>query len=441
LTSAYFEGNAPTNDVGLFYDDNDLTVYYLQGTTDWSSPFEGVPAVELPAIMLTANPISGPVPLRVNFTSASVDGAGHAISNWNWTFGDGSASAAQDPSHTYPNAGAFSIVLVETNNSGGLLAGTSTSITASIPTVAFTANPTNGYDPLLVSFSAGGIDSGGNTISQWNWAFGDGSTSTAQNPSHTYTTNGAFSLALVATNKLGGMVIGTGPASVTAKPAPVYLGLVLEGGFATGDFTGWTLTGDTSYTFVDNGSQSRIPPYSGSYEAVLGTSGARGYISQSLSTTAGATYFLSFWFDNPFGDPGEFLVSWNGKPLLDTTNPVSESWTNMQFEVSATGASTVLQFGFQDDYDWFGLDDISVVSARPFLAGVRLSGRNLVLNGTNGLSGGTYYVMMSTNLALPLSRWTPVATNVLSASGNFTITATNTVTPGARQQFYLLQLQ
>jgi hypothetical protein len=72
---------------------------------------------------------------------------------------------------------------------------------------------------------------------------------------------------------------------------------------------------------------------------------------------------------------------------------------------------------------------------------LRLSGSNLVLNGNNGQSGSTYYVLTSTNLLLPLNQWTRVATNVLSASGDFTATVTNTVTSGAGQQFYILQLQ
>jgi uncharacterized repeat protein (TIGR03803 family) len=70
-----------------------------------------------------------------------------------------------------------------------------------------------------------------------------------------------------------------------------------------------------------------------------------------------------------------------------------------------------------------------------------LVGTNLVLNADNGVVGGTYTVLMSTNLGLPLSQWTPVATSVLAGSGNFTITATNAVSPGAPQQFYVLQAQ
>jgi hypothetical protein len=49
--------------------------------------------------------------------------------------------------------------------------------------------------------------------------------------------------------------------------------------------------------------------------------------------------------------------------------------------------------------------------------------------------------MMSTNLALPLSQWTNVATNVLSASGNFTLSVNKPATSGASQQFYIVQLQ
>ncbi len=74
------------------------------------------------------------------------------------------------------------------------------------------------------------------------------------------------------------------------------------------------------------------------------------------------------------------------------------------------------------------------------ITGIKLSGANLVLNGVNGQSGAMYYVLMSTNLTLPLSQWTCVATNVLSASGNFTITVTNTVTRNVPQRFYRMVL-
>jgi hypothetical protein len=85
------------------------------------------------------------------------------------------------------------------------------------------------------------------------------------------------------------------------------------------------------------------------------------------------------------------------------------------------------------------LRSTSASPTQPGITSVSLSGTNLVLNGINGQAGGTYSVLMSANLALPLNKWTPVATNILSVSGSFTITVTNTVTHNIPQRFYILQ--
>jgi hypothetical protein len=134
-------------------------------------------------------------------------------------------------------------------------------------------------------------------------------------------------------------------------------------------------------------------------------------------------------------------MSWNGSILLSRNNLPATGWTNLQFVVSATGSTAVLQFGFRDDPTALGLDDISVLPAQPGLTGLNLAGANVVASGSNGLSGQTYHLLASTNLALPLSQWTPVATNIVNTTGNFTITATNAVDPAASQQFYILKFQ
>ena len=105
------------------------------------------------------------------------------------------------------------------------------------------------------------------------------------------------------------------------------------------------------------------------------------------------------------------------------------------------------QIGFTFNSRSFG-----TVSARPYLeisavprpgiTGISLSRTNVILAATNGAAGGTYYALTSTNAGLLLNQWTPVATNVLNANGNFTITATNAANASASlQQFFILQTQ
>jgi hypothetical protein len=77
----------------------------------------------------------------------------------------------------------------------------------------------------------------------------------------------------------------------------------------------------------------------------------------------------------------------------------------------------------------------------PGLTGIKISGANAVLNATNGFAGGTYYVLTSTNVNRPLNQWQPILTNVLGASGNFTLTVNNALTSQLPLQFYILRVQ
>ncbi|HWV99225.1 MAG TPA: PKD domain-containing protein [Candidatus Acidoferrum sp.] len=246
LTAVYFEGNAPSAGPHVFYGDG-TTAYYFAGTTGWGSTIgSSVPTKQLSAIAVTANPTAGSAPLAVNFTSAGGDSGGAAVTNWNWNFGDGSTSAAQNPSHTYTNSGIYSVVLVENGSNGFPAAGSILSVRVSPFSVAFTADPTIGLEPLTVNFTSAGVDNGGHTVTNWNWDFGDGSISALQNPSHTYTNSGTFSVVLLATNNLGYTVFGSGPASIQALPPP-----------------------QDEFTFTTNQGTITIQSYTGASDTVL----------------------------------------------------------------------------------------------------------------------------------------------------------------------------
>ena len=79
-----------------------------------------------------------------------------------------------------------------------------------------------------------------------------------------------------------------------------------------------------------------------------------------------------------------------------------------------------------------------VVETSPAIGSVGLAGGQLVLSGTGGVTNGSYYVLISTNLAAPLTNWTRLVTNQFDGGGNFNLTnAMNTNSP---QSFYLLQM-
>jgi PKD repeat protein len=120
---------------------------------------------------------------------------------WLWNFGDGTTSTEQDPIHTYTSAGLFTVSLTVSNAYGQ---DTETKlnlvlVTAVLPGADFEASVTAGDAPLAVTFT----DLSTNTPTEWAWDFGDGGTSTEQDPVHTYAAVGTFDVSLTATNAAG----------------------------------------------------------------------------------------------------------------------------------------------------------------------------------------------------------------------------------------------
>jgi len=151
-----------------------------------------------------ANVTSGNAPLTVLFSDQSTGSPG----SWFWDFGDlGSTSNLSSPTYTYYSAGLYTVNLTVTSVNG-----TNTTsrkdyinVTRALfpPNPRFTANATYGVAPLYVHFT----DLSENTPSQWNWDFGDGTTSIQENPDHIYMNNGLYTVNLTASNSAGNNTI------------------------------------------------------------------------------------------------------------------------------------------------------------------------------------------------------------------------------------------
>ncbi|MEI9810194.1 MAG: PKD domain-containing protein [Bacteroidota bacterium] len=153
-----------------------------------------------PVANFTASPLAGCSPLIVNFQDLS---AGSPTS-WNWDFGNGNTSTIQNPIATYFVPGSYTITLTVTNTNGSNTLTRNQYITVyDIPAVNFTADNQSGCFPLRVNFTDISTAGAGNTNVSWQWDFGNGATSSLQNPSVAYTTAGNFTITLKVTNDKG----------------------------------------------------------------------------------------------------------------------------------------------------------------------------------------------------------------------------------------------
>ncbi len=156
-------------------------------------------AMEPPIARFIANTTSGKVPLTVRFTDRSTG----SPDRWAWDFGDGNSSSVQNPVHTYTEPGSYTVRLVASNGAGGNSETKVYFITVNgayqSPGASFTGIHPENSQPGTIQFT----DRSSGQPTSWSWDFGDGGTSTLQNPVHTFSTPGAYPVRLVVSNPAG----------------------------------------------------------------------------------------------------------------------------------------------------------------------------------------------------------------------------------------------
>ncbi len=175
-----------------------------------------------PVASFTASPTSGIEDLEVTVVDTSTNNP----DSWRWTFGDGTAAsfAKNPPPHVYQNPGTYTITLIVQNAGGSSTAPPTTIEVLPAPTTGpipdFSANPRSGQVPPNLSVAFTDLSTNGAT--SWSWTFGDGGSSTQQNPSHNYTANGTYDVTLTVSDgttsnsqtKVGYIVISDKPCIV-----------------------------------------------------------------------------------------------------------------------------------------------------------------------------------------------------------------------------------
>ncbi|WP_141241694.1 PKD domain-containing protein, partial [Methanosarcina spelaei] len=143
---------------------------------------------------------SGKAPLNVKFTDTSTG----TPAAWKWNFGDGTSSTQQNPVHKYSKAGTYTVILTVKNAVGSNTVTKTDYIKVTAKPVAeFSATPTSGKAPLTVAFT----DTSTGLPTKWKWNFGDGASSTIQNPKHKYSKAGKYTVTLTVTNAKGSNTI------------------------------------------------------------------------------------------------------------------------------------------------------------------------------------------------------------------------------------------
>ena len=310
-----------------------------------------------PVAAFVASPTNGAVPLLVNFTDTSTG----MVTNHLWTFGDDNTSTLTSPSHSYTNAGIFSVSLtvVGPGGSNTLLQSNYITVTNVLvaPVAAFMASPTHGAVPLVVAFT----DASTGPITNYFWNFGDGNTSTLTSPSHAYSTAGVYSVGLTvsgpggssATNRLNLITatnaVNTPPTVTIIRPA---------NGMLYPPLTNLTITIVASATANDGGTINKIEFFVDG--AKLGETASNPGTNLLVQPTLG-THTLVARATDTFGVKN---LSGSATITVGAQNSPLGDW-----EVTISGADKGAQFlTFEDDFSasgygirlkTFGLDDVS----------------------------------------------------------------------------------
>ncbi len=177
--------------------------------------------IEPTVVISTSTSAVGPAPLNMSFDGSGSRANGSAtITNYLWSFGDGTSSTGATVTHSFKSAGTYAVTLTITD-SNNLSNSTSTpvivtpAVSNNAPKAAICEAKSTGTFPLTVSFDGSCSTDSDGSIASYIWSFGDGSVGSGKTASHTFTTEAEFLVTLQVSDNQG--AIGTATTKITAE--------------------------------------------------------------------------------------------------------------------------------------------------------------------------------------------------------------------------------
>ena len=164
-------------------------------------------------------------------------------------------------------------------------------------------------------------------------------------------------------NQSNNVTVTNNLTNVPPPPPPPAGELVVNGGFETSNFSGWTQSGNVGLIGSSPQLFITLAAHTGDNAAAFGSIGSDGTISQNLTTVAGQTYTFDFWLANMSGGPNDFTAKIGGITELHLVNAAAQPYTHYTYTFTATSTSTPIEFDFMQQPSEWHLDDVSVAPA------------------------------------------------------------------------------
>jgi len=276
-------------------------------------------------------------PLNINFTSNP------GYQNYAWNFGDGVTSAIPNPSHSYNTTGNFNVTLTVSNTTlcpdqDIELINNAVVINAINPVAAFSTSGL-GAEQFPILFSDASLYG----PTSWQWNFGDGGTSILQNPSHTYSSSGTYTITLIVQNCAGSstlvssIMVSQNLKMCLNSSTLATSGVIFDSGGQTGDYQDFescsflispcnasSITLTFPYVSLENG-YDYLYVYQGTSDFAPLVNMISGNSAASCTVNSG-NVFLKFE-SNESVTQGGFIVSYasigltNANFTINPTNP------------------------------------------------------------------------------------------------------------------------